>query len=307
MKKLLLIFFVVSGLNFLAHVQLFAQHLANDQYTYQLQGNNPAYAGAWNMLGITATGKSQLIGGAFGTSVYDLSIHSPLVNEKNGVGLYLYNYHYGPVNHFDANADYAYKISLGSSESLRLGLRAKFTNYMLSNVQYVGNNNGTDVLGAYDNLNILGLGLGAFYVSSNLYIGLAMPQIKPLSISSDGTILFANVIQFDGGYQFAFNEILDFIPSINARYQSVDDYAVNLNTDFLIYNKIWLGGSWQFGTSSVLGAKLNFKINNQLMVGYALEHFTEGFLSAYRYNNHKLVLSYAIKLNKKRIMSPRFF
>lgn len=303
-REFLLGLLVLFNLSLCLHSS--AQNPADLQYTYALQGTNPAYAGSWDMFGITATGQQQLLSKTFGTSVYNISLQSPIANSKHGIGLFLQSYGYGPTTSLAALADYSYKISLGSTEHLRLGLRIKYNNFTISNMQSVNGPDQTAAVAVYDNANLYGLGFGAFYSNKTYYLGLAVPTVKGLTFYT-GTIASATVLTLDAGYQMNVNEILDFIPSVNAGYITPDVASATLNADFLIYNKIWLGGSYQIGANRIMGAKLYYRINDQLMAGYELQNYTDGSLSTYRYDNHKLILSYAVRLNKKRISSPRFF
>ena len=273
---------------------------------YNIQTDNPAYAGSWGLMGFTAVGESQLLSKAFGASTYSLDVQSPIFIKNSGVGFRLENYHYGPLNNFSAAIDYSYMFRLNSNTNLRLGIRAQDSYYSFTDMIMV-NQGETENLMAYDNMNTLRVGAGAFLGLENFYLGISAPELKGLTSGTDTLSFVSNRLILNGGYIATINKILDFIPSAKISYDFANNLMVDLNASFLLYNHIWLGAYYRVVPGTTIGATINFKVNNQLMVGYTYEHFTNSPGSAYRYNNHTLVLSYAVPWAFKRIASPRFF
>ena len=97
------------------------------QYMYNTMSVNPAYAGQREVLSITGLHRSQWIGIDGAPQTQTLGIHSPLRNERIGLGLNVIHDALGPASETYVNANFAYTIPLdGLDKKLTFGITGGF-------------------------------------------------------------------------------------------------------------------------------------------------------------------------------------
>ena len=81
------------------------------QYMYNTISINPAYAGSRETLSIVGLHRSQWVGLEGGPTTQTLSIHTPLRNERVGLGLSFINDELGYENFSYLYGDFSYTIT----------------------------------------------------------------------------------------------------------------------------------------------------------------------------------------------------
>ena len=115
----LLLFCIISSITGLA------QQLPQfTQYMYNTISINPAYAGSRDGFSITALNRNQWAGVSGAPKTQTLSIHSPLTNDKVGLGLSVINDKTGYENYTYAYGDFAYRLDFNNDVSLAMCLKA---------------------------------------------------------------------------------------------------------------------------------------------------------------------------------------
>jgi len=97
----------------------------NTQYTQFMPNKlwiNPAYAGSYNLGVVTGIAREQWVGLEGAPSSQGLSFHTPLANNRVGVGLNLSYDEIGPTNGLFISTQYAYKIPLKKG-TLAMGIK----------------------------------------------------------------------------------------------------------------------------------------------------------------------------------------
>ncbi|PAM96065.1 hypothetical protein B4N84_04285, partial [Flavobacterium sp. IR1] len=118
MKK----FFIITFILF-AGVTTYAQQLPQfTQYMYNTISINPAYAGNRDAISVVGLHRSQWSGLEGAPKTQTLSIHSPLRNEKIGLGLSIINDKAGYENYTYAYGDFSYTINVNAFTTLSFGL-----------------------------------------------------------------------------------------------------------------------------------------------------------------------------------------
>ena len=111
-------------------------------------------------------------------STQSLIIHTPLPNERVGVGLSLINDEIGPVNSIRANLSYAYRIPVGKGR-LSIGLQGGIMNWRADfnklNLEQTGGDEAFEELTPSHLLPNFGAGI--YYFTSKFYVGFASPQL----------------------------------------------------------------------------------------------------------------------------------
>jgi len=67
-------------------------------YSFNTQSINPAYAGSRDALTVTALHRSQWVGFEGAPTTQTLTAHTPILNDKLGIGLSVLNDKIGPTN-----------------------------------------------------------------------------------------------------------------------------------------------------------------------------------------------------------------
>ena len=98
------------------------------QYMFNQLAYNPAYAGSRDALSATMLVRRQWLGFAGGPATAGFNIHSPIANERHGLGVNFEQDHVGVTAQTNLNLSYAYRIPVGAG-FLNLGLSAGFMHY----------------------------------------------------------------------------------------------------------------------------------------------------------------------------------
>ena len=88
------------------------------QYMYNTISINPAYAGNRDALSVVGLHRSQWAGIDGGPVTQTLSVHSPLRNEKVGLGLSVINDNAGYEDYTYVYGDFSYTINVADSTTL---------------------------------------------------------------------------------------------------------------------------------------------------------------------------------------------
>ena len=307
MKRIILILVVlIVGIEF-SNAQQLPQFT---QYMYNTIAVNPAYAGSRDALSIVALNRNQWAGFDGGPETQTLSIHSPLRNEKLGLGLSLINDKAGFENFTYAYVDFSYTIQASDAVEVSFGLKGGMTYYKLAEELY----NYTEVnQDAYfdERLNRwnANFGAGILVHSDKWYVGLSIPKIinHDMNNSTDYAALETVHYYALGGYVFDLSKSLKLKPSFMVKYTKGAPISNDFTANFLYNEKVWLGGSYRInGKQRAIGAIVDFQVSDQFRVGYTYEIPT-GEIRPYTSGSHEILLMYEFRFLKAKQKSPRYF
>lgn len=272
---------------------------------------NPAYAGTRGAGNITGVFRKQWVGINGSPTTSSLSYNAPIRRYDFGVGASLLFDALGPVTQTGLYLDYSYLIKFDERGTLSLGLKGGF-NYFVANFTDLKYNDPDDDLNVLDNEAhfLPNFGIGAYYYTDKLYLGLSVPKLIRNSLEKNNKSLdHLNREEWHvflmGGRIFKLSENFDFKPSFIARYAMGAPLSLELTATFMIYDKVWLGAMYRLGDS--FGGLVNWQISPKFNVGYSYD-LTNSELRAYNKGSHEITLSYLfLDGTGKRILSPRFF
>lgn len=292
----------------------FAQQLPQfTQYMYNTISINPAYAGSRETLSIVGLHRSQWVGLDGAPTTQTLSIHTPLRNERVGIGLSFINDELGYENFSYLYGDFSYTIPVGVKTKLAFGMKAGFTQYnidqeLLTDPTVVTDRFFDDVSNRFSP----NIGIGAFLHTNRWYLGLSAPRILNTDYNKgkQGTLDYVALERvsyyFTGGYVFDLSATTKFKPAMLLKATNGAPLSFDITANFLFNDTFWLGGSYRINESAAaLGAIADFQVSKQLRIGYAYE-YPISELRAYTSGTHEILLMFEIFQNK-RIKSPRFF
>lgn len=307
MKRLIIIIVIVFASIEFTNAQQLPQFT---QYMYNTIAVNPAYAGSRQALSIVALNRNQWAGFDGGPQTQTLSIHSPLRNEKVGLGLSLINDKTGFENFTYVYGDFSYTIDVNDDTKLSFGLKAGMTYYKLAEELYNSSEVNQDPY-FDERLNRWNsnFGAGILFHSDKWYLGLSVPKIINHDLNNNTEYAALETVHFYGigGYVFDLSDNIKLKPSFLFKYTEGAPFSTDLSANFLFNEKFWIGGSYRFnGIQRDLGALVDFQVTDQFRVGYTYEIPT-GEIRPYTSGSHEILLMYEFRFMKNKLKSPRYF
>lgn len=278
------------------------------QYMYNMNVVNPAYAGSKESTSFGLLYRKQWVNLDGAPTTYTFSGHTPL--KKNiGVGISIINDNIGPVNETNVCADISYTIKLSEIHKLAFGIKTGGTFHKIDYSIIYPTLVQPDDLFSQSNPNSsnLNLGAGIFYYSDKYYISASIPNfLKTNYLDYNGISYGSEVPHFFimGGYVFQLNPNLKFKPSFMTKSSFSDPVSFDVSANFLINEKLELGGTYRREDS--FGLLANFKINQNLRIGYAYDHIISD-LNFTTPSSHEILLLIDIFSFNKVQQSSRFF
>jgi type IX secretion system PorP/SprF family membrane protein len=287
-------------------------------YQFNQMAINPAYAGARDAVAVVIDARKQWVSFPGAPTTLGFTVHSPLANNKIGLGLNVVSDQIGAKSVTGAYGNFAYILKLNNKFKLSFGLRAGYLNYKFnfSKVNYKDANETTITDLANTNKGTLDLDAGLFLKSNSFFMGLSASHLNRAKIySADYTSLTSNGttqnytanyvlnthLFFIIGKAFAFNENFVFSPSIMVRSVSAQRSA-DVNLNFLIKQRIWLGVYSRLGYGA--GALIQVYATDKLRIGYS---YDTG-LGSQRLlgSSHEIMIGFDFGKYKSKTLSPRF-
>lgn len=280
------------------------------QYMYNTISINPAYAGSREALSIVGLHRSQWVGFKGGPITQTLSIHTPLRNDRIGLGLSFIEDDLGPQNFSYLYADFSYTIPTGVDSRLAFGLKAGFTGFSFDTDFRQDDSNINDPLiyGVEDRWSP-NLGAGVYWHSNRWYLGLSTPRIlnTDYNKSKDYEALERISYYFTGGYVFDLSKSVKLKPAFLVKATNGAPISYDLTANFLFNEKFWLGGSYRINEqTAAIGGIIDFQVSRQLRVGYAYEKPISD-IASYTSGTHEILLIYEFKFLSSKLKSPRYF
>ncbi len=319
---------------------LFIGYQANAQqdpmftkYMFNSLVYNPAYAGAKDHLAIGLLHRTQWWGIDGAPHTQSFTIHSPLKNERVGVGLSAVNDIIGPTRTTGANLSYAYRIPFGKAK-LAIGLQGGVTNWRADwtklNIQQGGDEAFQD---QSPSKWIPNFGAGLYFYTDRFYIGAGVPQMLEYDLRDEAqTEIYAKTYRhyfFSAGVAIPLKgDDLVFKPSILVKnvgllsnlsktdaFQNIGaptEFDVDLS--LLFFQQFWVGASFRSAieafddTSSFdsIDAWISYMMMNGLRIGLAYD-YTLTKLQQPAKGSFEVMLGYEFNYKTKKAVTPRYF
>jgi type IX secretion system PorP/SprF family membrane protein len=291
---------------------------------------NPAYAGSNEHLSLNLSHRHQWLGFDGAPVTQTLTAHTPLRNERVGVGASVVNDRIGPSGSTELAAAYAYRLQLGADKGIKLslGLQASAASWR-SRLGQVSVEHPDDPSFQQNISRILpNFGAGAYLYSKRFYLGLSCPHILEHNLRKtekgyEGLVgkNFRHLYLATGAIFSADGGQLLFRPSLLLQSAGVfskrEGVAVgaplsaNLGASVLVREMFWAGLSYRTalsGNSSHDSANLwcAWSLRNGLRFGAAYD-FTLSPVRTTSSNSFELMLGYEFDIKVKQVASPRYF
>ncbi len=282
------------------------------QYLQNGMAINPAYTGTREVLSGFMSYRIQWMGTNGSPLLQSLSLHSPMKNDKVGLGLTAQFLSYGTTKSTSLYGSYAYHIRLREGR-LSFGMKAGAD---LSNTDYTGlllNDPDDPVFKTNDQSLVLpNAGAGVYYYTDRYYAGLAIPSFLSYRRSSSGS---ATPYHSFSQYQFILTAgaLIDISPVLKFKPSFLIDYSLNntkklaqfdINGNFIIGDLIWAGASYRISEKVAVGI-IQVQINHQLMAGFSYD-YPMGSMKSFSKGSTEFVLRYEFRY-KVSAANPRYF
>lgn len=284
-------------------------------YMYNTLAINPAYAGSRDALTVTALHRSQWVGFDGAPVTQTLTMHTPIFNNKIGLGLSVLNDKIGPVNNTSINADFAYKIHLSNKGILAFGLKGGI-NIMQGDLTSLELDQTGDEAFSQDIESDLlpNFGFGVYYSTEKWYVGFSTPKLLEndfeTSSSQGGTKLASEQRHYFliAGTVFNLDQTgnLKLAPTTFVKVTNGAPIQADLTAMFILKDKIEMGAMYR--TSDAAGLLLGYNFTEYLRLGYSFDWSFENSTADYNSGSHEIMLRYDFVFkDKSKIRSPRYF
>ncbi len=304
MKKILVLILFFVLFNSLSFAQQDAQYT---QYMYNTISVNPGYAGSRDVLSLTGLYRTQWVGLDGAPKTMTFSGHSPLKNEKMGLGVSIVRDEIWIQKETYIDVDFSYTINTSADAQLAFGLKAgaHLLDFDFDETRPLTSPDPSE----FDDVKKFSpnVGFGIYYHTDKFYLGYSAPTLLRTKYYDDSSVSAAQdrvnhyVI---AGYVFDLNVNLKFKPAVLFKAVQGAPLQADLSGNFLLNEKLSLGLAYRW--DAALSGLVGFQISDGLMIGYAYDWETTE-LNNYNSGSHEIFLRFEFKSSKDGIISPRFF
>jgi type IX secretion system PorP/SprF family membrane protein len=281
----------------------------SDHYIVNALAINPAFAGCQDALSLTASYRDQWVGFNDAPRSYILSVHTPVFNDRVGLGLLIEDNSIGIFKETSFLGNYAYRMELREGKlALGLGFGVNIYNTAWNeliaadpNDIQLMNNPTTAVLPTFS--------LGTYYYTKKYFIGISMPMFLSYELDrSTGKYKIDNNFSgsnyfFTTGYEIGISPMVKILPSILIKYHPNNGIQMDYNAQISLKDRIWMGIGYR--NKDILVGMLQCQLNYQIRMAYSYDYDFSN-IGKYLNGSHEFVLNYIFKFERK-VIGPRQF
>jgi type IX secretion system PorP/SprF family membrane protein len=276
------------------------------QYMFNEVVINPAYAGADEALSLTFIQRKQWANIESSPSTQTLSAHTLFKKKHFGLGATIINDRIGVHRNLSAMSNFAYHLRVGKESYLSMGLQAGIHSRKSDYARLASAANmDPKLFDAAISYTAFDLGMGFYYRSPRLHMGLSAPELLPeefnLNDTTSITLRDANYFLFTR-YTITLNENIDLEPSVLLKYFAGIPLSYDVNMSFIFRKVLTLGLSYRKKES--VDFMLRGQLTPQMQFGYSYDH-PIGEVSKVSNGSHELMINYVFKYVKSKVDSPR--
>jgi type IX secretion system PorP/SprF family membrane protein len=273
-------------------------------YMFNQMSVNPGFAGSSDMVSINALYRNQWNGWEGAPINAGFSANAPInfLGMSHGIGLIVNNDKLGVNNDLGLILAYAYQKKMAIGDG-KLGIGASFgLNNSTFDATSLGANADPLVPTGKDPVNIFDLGLGVYYKSEKIYLGLSSTHLlhgarEYIGISGDVYPL-GRQYYITAGYNYQLpNPMFMLVPSFLIQSDGATT-TINFNTNVVYNNRIWGGLSYRAG--SAVTALFGLELLAGVRFGVAYDYETSLVRKASN-GSIEVVVVYSFKLKKEKI------
>ena len=305
------------------------------KYMFNSLSYNPAYAGSKDYMSLGLLHRSQWLGIDGAPNSQTFTGHTPLRNERVGVGLALSNDAIGPTSTVAANFSYAYRIPVSDGLRLSVGLQGGVENWRADFSRLTLDVPTDQAFDVSPNRWLPNFGAGLFLFGERFYAGLSSPHLIEYDLRQNDD---PNVEIYSRRYRHYFASVgaafpvrgddIMFKPSLLVKNVGMFSKAskagaaatvgapteLDIDASLLFYNKFWVGASFRTAVevindrSSYDSADIWFSVNldNGVRIGGAYDYPLTA-LNQVTSGGFEVMLGYEFNFLTDRLVTPRYF
>lgn len=302
--------FILGILTLALPLQLSGQMFPlSDHYVVNALAINPAFAGCQDALSATISFRDQWVGFKDSPKSYILSVHTPVNNDRVGLGLLIDKNSIGIFKETSFLGNYAYRMEMGDGK-LALGLGFGLTVYNIAwNELVAADANDAQLTDNPVTAVLPNFSLGTYYYTKKYFIGISMPLFLSHELDKStgkykigGNFSGSNYF-FSAGYEVGLSRQVKFLPSVLIKYHPKNAVQIDYNVQVSLKDRIWMGIGYR--NKNILVGMLQCQLNYQIRMAYSYD-YEFGSVGKYLNGSHEIVLNYVFKFARK-VIGPRQF
>ena len=288
---------------------------------FKLIYSSNSYAGTKGMINANAIYSSQWAGIEGSPKTQSISVEGP-VNDKVGLGIHIINDHIGAQSQQGLFGSYSYKIQVNNKYKLSLGLALGLSYLTLDGTKLTTDIQDDPAIPKTLKSKLrLDSKFGSFFYSERFYAGFSINDLFA-NVKKSNDLFVATQARhtyITTGYVFDINPKLKLKPSFLFKTDFKAQSNIDLSSNFLINDKLWLGASIKFGSGIFKSKDLDKSLKHRDAIVFMTEYnVTDRFIVGYaytlstsvlkKYPGHEFVLEYYFpeKIETK-MRTPRYF
>jgi len=276
------------------------------QYMFSGMVINPAYAGVDEALSLTFIHRNQWSGIEGAPSTQTLSAHTLFKKKNLGLGLTIVNDKVGVHKNQSILTNYAYHLRTGEKSTLSMGLQAGIHSTRSDYASLMDDvTNDPKLSNLVVSETFFDFGMGVYFRSPGLHVGLSAPELIPETISLNDTasvrLSRANIFLFSK-YTITRSERIAYEPAVLLKYLPGLPLSFDVTIN-MIYRKVLVLGLAYRKRESV-DFLFKAQVTPQLQLGYGYD-YTIGDVSRLSNGSHELMVHYLFRYVQTKVSSPR--
>ncbi len=284
------------------------QPLSN-QYIFNALAINPAYSGSREALSVSLLYRNQWTGVKGAPRTTTFSVHSPLRNEKIGLGLLLISDKIGITRETCMMGSYAYRLKMpGGKLSMGVGFGLRMLDNNWNDLDATDPddellNNGNRAFGLPD------ISMGVFYYSKKFFTGFSVPFFlgHKYDLTQNKFVTYNDFAEYNYlahvGAIFNLSTQLKLLPSLLIKYTPGQNPQADISSHLIFHDKIWIGSAYR-NPGTLLGI-FQYLVNNQFKIAYSFD-IRFGKINRFGNLSHEVMIRYEFDYTLN-VLSPRYF
>jgi len=295
------------------------------QYIFNGIHINPAYAGYKEDLYLQSFIRSQWVGVKGAPKSFSVAADAAVHDGNVGLGMIISSDQLGAQSNLSAYANYAYRLRIGYDEQARLsfGIGAGFVQLGLDGSKLSGIDQDDQSINNSSQMRILpDARFGVYFANSDFFAGFSATNVLARYAARQKTsALLVPVPQphfyLTGGVFVPLGNGLVMKPTFLLKDDSKGPTSLDLNTFFLLNEKVWLGAFYRTSVSlyeknnlqnnlnkkSAFGAMFELFVTPAFRVGYSAD-FALNAIRGYDFGSHEISVGVYI-FNKNHLRRAR--
>ena len=279
------------------------------QYMFNGLALNPAYSATDEAVTATALSRHQWVGFIGAPKTQTFSIHSPIRESNTSIGGIVVRDQIGEVlSEKGAYFTVAQRIRVNETTQLAMGLNAglSFGSASFSDKYNESLNSVNDPVFQDQSNTMSSYGFGLLLFSESYYVGFSSPQFYYRDIGTRAArtseTAFRPHYMLQGGFLVPLSDEFKLKPNFLVKYVNGSPLQVDVNANFLIRDKVWLGASYRSLDSFEGIAQLY--VSPAIALGYSYDFVTTE-LARVQKGSHEIMIQFRFGIRDKD--APRCF